>query len=86
VESALELLKLRVQYPEQFLPSNPGIFKSGLYFTGLKEFGLTGMAETAVSLHLLEIIHDTGGKPASLIQIANILEQAFNFSFWRYTI
>lgn len=82
VYSELELIRLKIQYPEQFLQSDQPTFKSDLYFApNLKGLGFIGMAEIVVGLHLLGEIPDAGGKTADLIQFARVVEQAFNFKF-----
>jgi len=82
IDSELNLLNLKIRYPEQFLETDTQAFQSSLYLVpNSKDLGFIGMAEIVVSLHLLEVIRDSGGKPATLIQIANIFERVFNFSF-----
>jgi hypothetical protein len=74
---------LKIQYPEQFRQSDLPTFKSDLYFAPKSKDGLgfIGMAEIIVGLHLLAEIPDASGKPADLIQLARVIEQAFNFKF-----
>lgn len=78
----MELLNLKIRYPKQFCPHNPQTLQSDLHIIPKSNsLGIIGMAEMVVGLHLSEGIIGTDGKPVPLIQIANIFEQAFNFSF-----
>jgi hypothetical protein len=83
VDSELELVHLKIQYPEQFLQSDQLTFKSDLYFDPKSKEGLgfIGMAEFVIGFHLLTEIPDASGKPADLIQFSRTFEQAFNFKF-----
>ena len=78
----MELLHLKIQYPEQFQQSAQQPFKSDLYFApNPKGLGFIGMAEIVVGLQLLSEVPDISGKPAELIQITRAIEHAFNFKF-----
>lgn len=82
LDGELELLRLKIQHPEQFPPTHPPTFKSNLFFAFKpKGLGIIGMAEIVVSLWLLGEIIGTDGKPVPLIRIANAFEYIFDFSF-----
>ena len=85
LDSELELLRLRIQYPEQFSEPNPRQFVSDLYIIPKSEdLGILGLVEIALSLHLSGEIVGKNGKPAPLIQIARAFEQAFNTSLGKF--
>lgn len=78
----LELLNLRIQYPDQFLQADALAFKPDLYIVPkAKGLGIIGVAEIVVSIFLSKEIKDRNGKPATLMQIAKAFEYIFNFSF-----
>jgi hypothetical protein len=78
----LELLRLKICHPEQFLQTNPQTFESNLFLAPKsKNLGIIGMAEIVVSLWSLGEIIGTDGKPVPLIRIANAFEYIFDFSF-----
>ena len=82
VNSELELLSLKIQYPERFQESGQQIFKTNLYIIPKsKGLGIIGFVELVVALFLLGEIYSKNGKPASLSDIANAFELMFNFSF-----
>ena len=82
IDSELELLKLKVQYPEQFQQSNQQIFISDLYLIPKsKGLGIIGIAEIVIALFLLGEIVGKDGKPVPLVRLAHGFEQHFNFSF-----
>lgn len=82
VNSELELLKLRIKHPEQFLQPENQSFKSKLYVVPKsKGLGIIGLAEIVISIFLSKCIKDHNGKPVSLLQIANVFEDIFNCSF-----
>lgn len=82
IDSELELLKLKVQYPEQFQQSNQQTFISDLYLIPKsKGLGIIGIAEIVIALLLLGEIVGKDGKPVPLVRLAHGFEQLFNFSF-----
>lgn len=82
LDSELELLRLKIQHPEQFPPTHPPTFKSNISLSlKPKGLGIIGMAEIVVSLWLLSEIIGADGKPVPLIRIAKAFEYIFDFSF-----
>ena len=81
LECELELLNLRIQFPNSFSQSDEIFFKPELYITPkAKGLGVIGIVEIVVSIFLSKEIKDRNGKPASLIQIAKAFEYVFNVS------
>ena len=82
IESELDLLQLKILHPKQFINCNSQPLKSNLYLTPKsKNLGVIGIAEIVIALYLSEEIISSDGKPVPLIQLANIFENMFNFSF-----
>ncbi len=82
LDSELELLRLKIQHPEQFRQSNEQAFVSELYIVPKsKDLGIVGLAEIVVSLFFSKKVFQRNGKPAHLIQIAQVFEKMFNCSF-----
>ncbi|WP_108822158.1 RteC domain-containing protein [Dysgonomonas sp. Marseille-P4361] len=78
----LELLNLKIQFPNSFSVTDNIPFKPELYITPKsKGLGVIGIAEIIISIFLSKEIKDRNGKPASLIQLAKAFEYVFNFNF-----
>lgn len=82
VDSELELLKLKIKYPEQFQTTHPQPLQSNLFLAPKsKNLGIVGMAEIVVSFYHSGEIIGIDGKPAPLISFGRAFEQAFNLDF-----
>ena len=82
LNAEMDLLKLKIQYPESFPKTEESAFKFNLYITPkAKGLGIIGIAELVVSIFLSKEVKDRNGNPASLIQLAKAFEYVFNFSF-----
>ena len=78
----MELLNFKIRYPEQFRQSNQQIFQSDFHIISeSKGLGIIGMAEIVIALSLLGEIIGGDGKPVPLVQLAQVFEKTFNFSF-----
>ena len=78
----MELLKLKIQYPERFSLTEELSFKSELYvIPKAKGLGIIGLAELVMSIFLSKEIKNRNGKPASLVQLARAFEYVFNCNF-----
>lgn len=78
----MELLDLKIRYPEQFRQSNQPTFQSELYIIPKsKDLGIVALAEIAIALFFSKKVFQQNGKPAHLIQIAQIFEKMFNCKF-----
>lgn len=78
----MDLLKLKIQYPEKFSRENERSYKSELYVTPkAKGLGVIGLVELVVSIFLSKEVKDQNGKPASLAQLARAFEYIFNCNF-----
>ena len=72
---------LKIRHPEQFIQSEPA-FKSDLHIVpGSHDLGIIGLLEIAVALYLSGHILGPDGKPAPLVKIGRVFEQAFNVDF-----
>lgn len=81
LESEIDLLKLTFLQATRF-SNNTQSESTKVYFIPQSQgLGIDSMGEFAVSFELSRQFVDETGKPAPFIQIANALEQAFNFSF-----
>jgi len=82
VEFELELLNLKICYPEQFPQAEQSIFESDLYILPKsKDLGILALGEIVVALFLSKKVFQRNGKPAHLKQIALAFERIFNCSF-----
>ena len=82
INAELELLNLKIRYPEQFRQAEQPTFKSMLsLISKSKNLGIMGMAEILTSLSLLKGIEDETGKNPSTIAYSDTFEYAFDFSF-----
>ena len=82
LHSEMELLKLKIQYPERFSLTEELSFKSELYvIPKTKGLGIIGLAELVMSIFLSKEIKNRNGKPASLVQLARAFEYVFNCNF-----
>ena len=82
IDSELELLNLKIRYPESFQQPEQPIFKSMLSLIPKSpNLGIMGLTEILTSLRLLEGIEDDTGKNPSIIAFSNIFEQAFGCVF-----
>lgn len=80
--SELELLNLKIRYPEQFRQSSLQTFQSGLYILPKsKDLGIIALAEIVIALFFSKRVFQQNGKPAHLIQIAQAFEKMFNCNF-----
>lgn len=78
----MELLKLKIRYPEQFYQSNQPTFQSDLYILPKsKDLGIVALGEIVIALFFSKKVFQRNGKPAHLNQIANAFEKIFNCSF-----
>jgi hypothetical protein len=85
IDSELELFHLRIQYPERFLQTDTQPSNSDLHIIPeSKDLGILGLVEIILGLHLSGEIIGKNGKPAPLIRIARIFEQAFNVDLGRF--
>ena len=82
INAEIELLNLKIQYPELFHPINPTILKSSLsVIPKFQNLGIMGMTEILSALMLLGGIIDKEEKQPSIIAFSEVFEQAFGFSF-----
>ena len=82
VNSELELLNLRIRYPEQFCQPDQQTFKSDLYILPKSfDLGIVALAEIVIALFLSKKVFQRNGKPAHLNQIADVFEKMFNSNF-----
>lgn len=82
VNAELELLNLKIRYPEQFQPCEQPTFQSDLYILPKsKDLGIVGLAEIVIALFFSKKVFQRNGKPAHLNQIAEAFEKIFNCSF-----
>ena len=82
VNYELELLNLKIRYPEQFPQPEQPTFESNLYiFPKSKGLGIVALAEIVVALFLSKKVYQQDGKPAQLNQIAVAFERIFNCRF-----
>ncbi|MEA5129831.1 MAG: RteC domain-containing protein [Proteiniphilum sp.] len=82
LNSELELLNLKIRYPEQFQQSEPATFESDLYILPKsKDLGIVALGEIVIALFLSKKVFQQNGKPAHLNQIAVAFEKVFNCSF-----
>lgn len=80
--SELELLKLKIRYPEQFSQAEQPVFESDLYILPKsKDLGIVALAEIVIAFFLSKKVFQRNGKPAHLNQIAVAFEKIFNCSF-----
>ena len=80
IDVELDLLEKRFSYPERF--ETVQTFQSNLYIIPKsKGLGIIGFVGLVVCLSLLGEIYSGEGRKASLIEIARVFEQMFNFSF-----
>lgn len=80
IYSELSLFEKRFSHPERFVQQQ--IFKSNLYIIPKSNnLGIIGFVELAIGLFLLGEIYTSGGRKASLTDIAQAFEHMFNFSF-----
>lgn len=82
LETEIELLKLQIWQPRPSSPEIPQPKKSRVYFIPKsKGLGIDSMGEFALTFKLSNQFVDEKGSPASFIDISNILENAFHFTF-----
>ncbi len=78
----MELLNLKIRYPEQFPQAEQPTFESDLYILPKsKDLGIVALAEIVVALFLSNKVFQLNGKPTHLNQIAVTFEKIFNCSF-----
>ncbi len=78
----MELLNLKIRYPEQFPQAEQPTFESDLYILPKsKDLGIVALAEIVVALFLSNKVFQRNGKPTHLNQIAVTFEKIFNCSF-----
>lgn len=71
INSELELLNLKIRYPEQFQQSEPATFESDLYILPKsKDLGIVALGEIVIALFLSKKVFQQNGKSAHLNQIA----------------
>lgn len=82
IDAELQLLNLKINYPEQFMLSITTEFKSDLYvIPKSKDLGIIGIAEIVLALFLQGQIVGKDGKPVSEARLARGFEQLFNLNF-----
>lgn len=82
VDAELNLLNLKIRYPEQFQQTEQSTFESELYIIPKsKDLGIVGLAEIVIALFFSKKVLQQNGKPAHLKQIADAFEKIFNCSF-----
>ena len=82
INAELELLNLKIRYPEQFQQAEQPTFESDLYILPKsKDLGIVALAEIVVALFLTKKVFQRNGKPAQLNQIARAFEKMFNCNF-----
>ena len=82
IDAELQLLNLKINYPEQFKLSITTEFKSDLYvIPKSKDLGIIGIAEIVLALFLQGQIVGKDGKPVSEARLARGFEQLFNLNF-----
>lgn len=82
IDAELELLNLKITYPEQFSLPVSTEFKSDLYvIPKSKDLGIIGIAEIVLGLFLQGEITGKNGKPVSKACLARSFEQFFNLKF-----
>ena len=82
VNAELELLNLKIQYPEQFRTSTSPTFESELYVIPKSQgLGIIGIAEIVNGLYLQGKIVGKDGKPVSKARLARGFEYLFNLKF-----
>lgn len=75
VYSELELLNLKIRYPEQFYHADQPTFESELsIIPKSKDLGIVALAEIVIALFLSKKVFQRNGKPAYLNQIAQAFE------------
>ena len=83
----MDLLKLKIQYPESFPKTAESAFKFNIYITPkAKGLGIIGIAELVVSIFLSKEVKDRNGNPASLIQLAKAFEYVLTSVLGTYMI
>ncbi|MBT9898391.1 hypothetical protein GPL09_08180 [Bacteroides thetaiotaomicron] len=82
IDAELQLLNLKINYPEEFKLSITTEFKSDLYvIPKSKDLGIIGIAEIVLALFLQGQIVGKDGKPVSEARLARGFEQLFNLNF-----
>ena len=82
IDAELQLINLKIKYPEQFKVPIPLEFKSNLYVVPKsKDLGIIGIAEIVLSLFLQGQIVGEDGKPVPEVCLARGFEQLFNLKF-----
>ena len=82
VIAELDLLNLKIEYPEQFRKPTQSSFKSDLYIIPKSRgLGIIGLAEIVIGLHLSGEIKGSDGKPLPLISLSRTFEMMFNVDF-----
>lgn len=82
INSELELLNLKIQYPESFCNHTLLTFESELYvIPKSKSLGIIGIAEIVNGLYLQGEVVGKDGKPVSKACLARGFERLFNLKF-----
>lgn len=82
IDSELELINLKIRYPETLHPTKPQAFQSLLLLIPkFPNLGIMGITEILSALMLLGGITDNTGKKPTIIAFSEVFEQAFSFSF-----
>jgi hypothetical protein len=82
IDSELELLNLKIRYPDQFQQPESPTFQSDLHIIPKsKDLGIVALGEIVIALFYSRKVFQRNGKPAHLIQIARAFEQVFNVNF-----
>lgn len=78
----MSLIRLRIEYPEQFKQTEQPTFESELYIIPKsKDLGIIALAEIAIALFLSKKVFQQNGNNAHLNQIAAVFEKMFNCKF-----
>lgn len=81
VTHEIELLRLKLKFPDQFSQESKEIFKSDLNIIPKSKLGIIAIAEIVLAISLTKDVKDASGKPVSLMQLSKAFEYIFNFKF-----
>ncbi len=81
VAHEIQLLHLKLKYPELFSRHDTELFMSDLNITPKSRFGIIAIAEIVLAISLTKDVKDASGKPVSLMQLSKAFEYIFNFKF-----
>ncbi|GAB6124273.1 hypothetical protein [Dysgonomonas termitidis] len=82
INAELELLNLKIRYPEQFEQFELQTFQSDLYILPKsKDLGIVALAKIVIALFFSKKVFQRNSKPGHLNQIADAFEKIFNCCF-----